>query len=238
MARKFVDLSIYLENDVLSDPPAFAPKIEYFTHENTFSQIEPFFPGLQKHDLPDGEGWAVERVSTCGGPGEGATHARAPAPWQAALFPTGFSGMRPIKTRSLPQRRDADRERPLATRRCTTWPRLRPRCKARWSICSDGSTPTTAWTASRRRPCRTSGSTPSTLTTDGNGRVGAQHGGPVPRAGRRRDRRLVRISQRLLEQRERLLQRARPGSARRRLRCHGLDGLVRRAGACSLGERF
>jgi kynurenine formamidase len=63
MPRKFVDLSIYLENDVLSDPPAFAPKIEYFTHENTFSQIAPFFPGLRKEDLPDGEGWAVERVS-------------------------------------------------------------------------------------------------------------------------------------------------------------------------------
>ena len=62
MARTFVDLSIFLENDVLSDPPAFAPKIEYFTHENTFAQIEPFFPGLKKEDLPDGEGWAVEMV--------------------------------------------------------------------------------------------------------------------------------------------------------------------------------
>ena len=63
MPRTFVDLSIFLENDVLSDPPAFAPKIEYFTHENTFAQIEPFFPGLKKEDLPDGEGWAVETVS-------------------------------------------------------------------------------------------------------------------------------------------------------------------------------
>ena len=62
MPRSFVDLSIFLENDVLSDPPAFAPKIEYFTHENTFAQIEPFFPGLKKGDLPDGEGWAVELV--------------------------------------------------------------------------------------------------------------------------------------------------------------------------------
>lgn len=62
MARRFIDLSIYLENDVVSDPPAFAPKIEYFTHESTFSQIEPFFPGLRREDLPDGEGWAVERV--------------------------------------------------------------------------------------------------------------------------------------------------------------------------------
>jgi kynurenine formamidase len=62
MPRKFVDLSIYLENDVMSDPPAFAPKIEYFTHENTYEQIAPFFPGLRKEDLPDGEGWAVETV--------------------------------------------------------------------------------------------------------------------------------------------------------------------------------
>jgi kynurenine formamidase len=63
MPRRFVDLSIYLENDVLSDPPPFAPKIEYFTHETTFAQIEPFFPGLRREDLPDGEGWAVERVA-------------------------------------------------------------------------------------------------------------------------------------------------------------------------------
>jgi len=62
MNRRFVDISIYLENDVVSDPPAFAPKIDYFTHESTFEQIAPFFPGLRKEDLPDGEGWAVERV--------------------------------------------------------------------------------------------------------------------------------------------------------------------------------
>ena len=62
MPRTFVDLSIYLENDVLSDPPPFAPQIEYFTHEHTVEQIQPFFPGLQKADLPDGEGWAVEKV--------------------------------------------------------------------------------------------------------------------------------------------------------------------------------
>ena len=62
MPRRFVDLSIYLENDVLSDPPAFAPKIQYFTHDNTFEQIAPFFPGLKREDLPDGEGWAVELV--------------------------------------------------------------------------------------------------------------------------------------------------------------------------------
>ena len=62
MPRRFVDLSIYLENDVISDPPAFAPRIQYFTHDNTFEQIASFFPGLKKGDLPDGEGWAVELV--------------------------------------------------------------------------------------------------------------------------------------------------------------------------------
>ena len=75
MPRTFVDLSIYLENDVISDPPAFAPKIQYLTHENTTDQIASFFPGLQKGDLPDGEGWAVEfvQLSTHNG-----THLDAP----------------------------------------------------------------------------------------------------------------------------------------------------------------
>ena len=62
MPRTFVDLSIYLENDVLSDPPAFKPKIEYLRHDTTVEQIAAFFPGLKKEDLPDGEGWAVEFV--------------------------------------------------------------------------------------------------------------------------------------------------------------------------------
>ena len=63
MPTTFVDLSIFLENDVASDPPGLEPKITYFTHENTFEQIAPFFPGLSKSDLPDGEGWAVELVT-------------------------------------------------------------------------------------------------------------------------------------------------------------------------------
>src|SRR5450755_867400 len=62
MTRRFVDLSIFLENDVASDPPGLEPKIQYFTHETSFEQIAPFFPGLKKDDLPDSEGWAVERV--------------------------------------------------------------------------------------------------------------------------------------------------------------------------------
>ncbi|NVJ99384.1 MAG: cyclase family protein [Alphaproteobacteria bacterium] len=51
-----------LENDVISDPVPFGPKITYMDHDTTFAQIAPFFPGLKKEDLPDGETWAIEKV--------------------------------------------------------------------------------------------------------------------------------------------------------------------------------
>lgn len=60
--RRFVDLSIYLENDVASDPPGLEPRIDYITHDSSVEQIAKYFPGLASADLPDGEGWAVERV--------------------------------------------------------------------------------------------------------------------------------------------------------------------------------
>ena len=75
MARRFVDLSIYLENDVLSDPPMLAPKIEYQTHKETVREFMHMLPGTSADDFPDGEAAAAEwvRLTTHSG-----THLDAP----------------------------------------------------------------------------------------------------------------------------------------------------------------
>ncbi|WP_156679319.1 cyclase family protein [Sphingomonas profundi] len=62
MARRIVDLSVYLENDVLSDPAPYRPRITYIDHKTSLPDLIGFFPGLQGSDLPDGEAWAIERV--------------------------------------------------------------------------------------------------------------------------------------------------------------------------------
>ena len=62
MTRKIIDLSIFLENDVISDPPGAGPEITYINHQQSVEGMASFFPGLKKEDLPDGEAWAVERI--------------------------------------------------------------------------------------------------------------------------------------------------------------------------------
>lgn len=62
MTRKLIDLSIFLENDVISDPPGAGPEITYINHQQSVEGLASFFPGLEKEDLPDGEAWAVERI--------------------------------------------------------------------------------------------------------------------------------------------------------------------------------
>lgn len=62
MPRRFTDLSIYLENDVASDPPGWRPKITYINHSMAVPDLLAFFPGLQASDLPDEEAWSIEKV--------------------------------------------------------------------------------------------------------------------------------------------------------------------------------
>jgi kynurenine formamidase len=62
MARKIVDLSIFLENDVVSDPEAYRPRIQYIDHKTSVEEMTAFFPGLTRADLPDEEAWAIERI--------------------------------------------------------------------------------------------------------------------------------------------------------------------------------
>src|ERR1700761_6470754 len=62
MGRQFIDISIPLENGVVSDPPAYLPKIEYIDHQMSVPELASFFPGLQPGDLPDGEAWAIEKI--------------------------------------------------------------------------------------------------------------------------------------------------------------------------------
>jgi len=62
MARTIIDLSIYLENDVISDPPPYRPKIDYIDHKTSVPDLIGFFPGLKPGDLPDGEAWAIEKI--------------------------------------------------------------------------------------------------------------------------------------------------------------------------------
>ena len=60
--RRFVDLSIFLENEVVSDPEPYRPKIDYIDHKQTIGDLVQFFPGIRPEDMPDGEAWAIERI--------------------------------------------------------------------------------------------------------------------------------------------------------------------------------
>ena len=63
MTQKLIDLSIFLENDVISDPPGHQPKIQYINHQDSATDVSGIFPGLTPEALPDAEGWAIEQVS-------------------------------------------------------------------------------------------------------------------------------------------------------------------------------
>lgn len=60
---KLLDLSVEIIHQLPGDPPAQKPVINYHDHQMGADEMLPFFPGIAKADLPDGEGWAVEDVS-------------------------------------------------------------------------------------------------------------------------------------------------------------------------------
>jgi len=95
MPRTIIDISVPLQNHVAADPPGTGPSIEYIDHQQSLPQILSFFPGLKAEDLPDGQGWAVERVqlSTHNG-----TH--LDAPWH--YHPTMNRGQRSATIDEIP----------------------------------------------------------------------------------------------------------------------------------------
>lgn len=92
---RIVDLSVALANDVPADPPGNDPKIEYINHQQSLPGILAYFPGLSADQLPDGEGWAVERIqlSTHNG-----TH--LDAPWH--YHPTQDHGKPSMRIDDIP----------------------------------------------------------------------------------------------------------------------------------------
>ena len=62
MARRLIDISVPLQNDVPADPPGIHPAIQYIDHQQSLPRMLGFFAGLKAEELPDGQGWAMETV--------------------------------------------------------------------------------------------------------------------------------------------------------------------------------
>ena len=95
MTRRIIDLSVPIQNDVPADPPGGEPHISYLDHEHGAGMMAAHFPGLTSADLPDGKGWAIERIdlSTHNG-----TH--LDAPWH--YHPTMDGGVRSTTIDQIP----------------------------------------------------------------------------------------------------------------------------------------
>ncbi len=99
MARRFIDLSITLENDVVTDPPFMRPKITYSRHEETVAELSHFFPGVTVEQTPDGAGFAAAEWVTL--TTHNGTHLDAPY----HFHPTMDGGKRAITIDEVPLER-------------------------------------------------------------------------------------------------------------------------------------
>jgi kynurenine formamidase len=92
---RLFDISTTLRTGIMSDPPQMLPEIDYLDHRAGAKEMALAFPGLDTTQLPNGEGWAVERVhiSTHNG-----TH--LDAPWHHAS--TMNNGARAITIDEVP----------------------------------------------------------------------------------------------------------------------------------------
>ena len=96
MSRRFVDLSITLCNEVVSDPPFMRPEITYQSHGETMPELGHFFPGVTAEQTPGGAGFAaveVIKLTTHNG-----TH--LDAPWH--FHPTQDGGERALTIDEIP----------------------------------------------------------------------------------------------------------------------------------------
>ncbi len=64
MARRLIDISVPLQNDVPADPPGDIRSSSTIDHQQSLPRMLRFFEGLKAEDLPDGQGWAMERCSS------------------------------------------------------------------------------------------------------------------------------------------------------------------------------
>jgi kynurenine formamidase len=96
MTRTFVDLSITLDPDVITDPPFMRPSIAYQTHDQTVAELQTFFPGVTAEQIPGGLGFAASEMLTL------STHngTHLDAPWH--YHPTMNGGERAITIDEVP----------------------------------------------------------------------------------------------------------------------------------------
>lgn len=96
MARRYVDLSMTLSNDVISDPPFLKPHIEYETHQDTRHELVGFFPGADIDQMIGGDPFCASewvRLTTHSG-----THVDAPWHYHATQDAKAPGGARPSQT--------------------------------------------------------------------------------------------------------------------------------------------